>query len=156
MSQRHTHGSTARLRNEISRAPAATRELVSAALDLMVAQRPAPYPAASTQRVRALIDAQAWTDAVLAIADLDRSRAIRYVVNEDGEWHCRIGSHATVPHWLGDTAECSHAVLALSILGALIETLAWRAASDLSAVSAPRSSAGEIDAIPAVSCDNYS
>src|SRR5262249_50006384 len=43
MSQPHMHRCAAKLRNAISQAPAATAELVSAALDLMAARRPVPY-----------------------------------------------------------------------------------------------------------------
>jgi hypothetical protein len=155
MFQPHTQHSAAKLRNEISRAPAAASELVSAALDLMVARRAAPYRADWTRRVHALIEAQAWTDAVLAIAELDRSRAIHYVVYEDGEWHCRIGAQWAVPHWLGDSAEFCHPVLALAILGALVDTLGWAPETNLSPAPAPRWPAGETGSISAVSCDNY-
>jgi hypothetical protein len=152
MSQPHTRRSAAKLRNEISQAPTATSELVSAAHDLMTA-RCIPYRAAAMQRIRTLIDAQAWTDAVLAIADLDRSRAIHHVVHEDGEWHCRIGSHGAIPHWLGDTAEFSHPVIALAILGALVDTLGGRPATNVSPASAPQWRSDEMDATLAV--DNY-
>ncbi len=155
MFQPHPRRSSAKLRTEISQAPAATSELVFGALDLMVARRAAPYRAAWTQRIRALIDAQAWTDAVLAIADFDRSRSIHHVVYEDGEWHCRIGSQWAVPHWLGESAEFSHPVLALAILGALIDTLAWAPETRSSPASAARQQSGETNSIAAVSCDNY-
>jgi hypothetical protein len=154
MSQSHTRRSAAKVRSEISRTPTATSYLVAAALDLVVARRPLPYPTPQMQRVRALIDAQAWTDAVLAIADLDRSRAIQYLVYEDDEWHCRIGSHWALPNWLGDGAEFSHPVLALAILGALIDTLAWTPTT-VPPVSAPEWRSGETNAIPAISCENY-
>jgi hypothetical protein len=156
MSQPHTLRVATRLRNEICQAPAPNCELVSAALELMIARRPVPYPAARREQIRALIDAQGWTDAILAIADVDRSRVIRYIVHEDGEWHCRIGSHLAVPHWLDDNAEFSHPVLALAILGALVETLRWvPAAAGSSPASASRRPTADTEAIPAVSCDNY-
>lgn len=147
------HRVAAQLRNKISQAPAATSALVSAALGVVAARRPIAHRAVQTQQIRDLIDAKAWTDAVLAIADLDRSRAIQHLVYEDGEWHCRIGSHWALPHWLGDSAEFGHPVLALAILGALIDTLGWAEEADL--LPAPPLSCGEVDAIPAVSCDNY-
>jgi hypothetical protein len=155
MFQPHTCSASARLRNEISQAPAATSALVSAALDLMGARCAAPHGEARTQQVRALIDAHAWTDAALAIADLDRSRTIRHLVHEDGEWHCGIGSQWAVPDWLDDTAAFSHPVLALAILGALIDTLSWAPARDIPQSSAPRWPSRETDAISAVSVDNY-
>ncbi|HEY1541734.1 MAG TPA: hypothetical protein VGG01_04950 [Xanthobacteraceae bacterium] len=147
--------SSARLHNEISQAPAATSALVSAALDLVGARCAVPHGMARTQRVRALIDAQAWTDAALAIADLDRSRTIRHLVHEDGEWRCAIGSPWAVPDWLGDTATFSHPVLALAILGALIDTLSWAPTRDTPQSSAPRWPSCEADSISAVTVDNY-
>jgi hypothetical protein len=127
--------------------------LVSAALELMMVRRPLPYPAAVRERVRAMIDAQAWTDAILAIADIDRSRVIRHVVHDDGEWHCRIGSHLAVPHWLDEHAEFSHPVLALAILGALVD--ATSAATGSSAASTSRRPTADDEAVSAVGCDNY-
>jgi len=65
----------------------------------------------------------AWTDAALAMVELARSRAVRRLSRDDGEWRCAIGSQWPVPEWLDDVVEFSHPVLPLAILGALIEAL---------------------------------
>ena len=152
-----THGrrSPADLRDVLSGAPAASAELISAVLDLMAARRALPDRASRTQQIRALIDAQAWTDAALAIVDLDRSRAVRQLSHDEGEWSCRIGSQWAVPDWLDDSALFLHPALPLAILGALLESLAQREGAAIPATSVPSSGSRRGHSIAAVACDNY-
>ena len=154
----HRHRSAAELRHALDGAPQASADLVSAALDLMAARCALPDRAGRTQRIRTLIDAQAWTDAVLAIVDLDRSRGVRRIDCDGGEWLCRVGSRWAVPDWLDDSVQFTHPALPLAILGALMESLALGrggavAAATPTAVPPSRSRRG--DSIPAVACDNY-
>jgi len=147
--------SPAELRNELGVAQAASAELVSAALDLMAARCAMPNRADQAARIRELIGAQAWTDAVLAIVDLDHSRAVRRLIHDDGEWSCRIGSRWAVPDWLDDSVEFSHPVLPLAVLGALVDALRQAPATIRSSTSVPQSHASPAGSIPAVSCENY-
>src|SRR6516165_4114755 len=73
-------------------------------------------------RVRRLIEADAWTDAALALIDaaLPHWKVTRLAF-DDGEWFCRISKHWQLPDWLDDVVEARHEVLALAILSALIE-----------------------------------
>jgi hypothetical protein len=153
--RKHGHRSPAELRDDVCQAPAACTELVSAALDLVAARCAAPSCAGQARRIRALIGADAWTDAILAIVDLDRSRAIRQLSHDDGEWICRIGSRWAVPDWLDDSVHFSHPVLALAILGALLGALAQNEEAPVPATSVPSSRHGLGHSISAVSCDNY-
>ncbi len=150
-----THPSIGALRAKICCAQTVTAELASAALDLMAARSAAPGRTAQAQRVRSLIDGAAWTEAALAIADLDHSRTVRRLIHEDGEWHCRIGSRWAVPYWLDDSVEFSHPMLPLAILGALIEAAQQVPATVRTPTSVPRSQLGQAGSISAVSCDNY-
>lgn len=151
----HTHRSVGDLRDAVCRAPTTTAELLSAALDLLAARSAVPHRNAQVQRVRAFIDAQAWTEAALAIAGLAHSRAVRRLIHEDGEWHCRIGSQWVVPDWVDDSVEFSHPVLSLAILGALIDAVQQVPVTVRAATSVPLSRPGQVGSIPAVSCDNY-
>jgi hypothetical protein len=151
----HRRPSPAELRDALSGAPAASAELTSAALDVMAARCALPDRAGRTQRIRALIDTQAWTDAALAIVDLDRSRTVRQISHDEGEWSCRIGSRWAVPDWLDDSALFLHRALPLAILGALLESVAQRHEAAVPATSVPSSGSPRGHSIPAVACDNY-
>ena len=154
-SRTHSRQLPVELRDALFAAPAASAELVSAALDVMAARCALPDRASRTQRVRALIAAHAWTDAALAIAAFDHGRAVRRLVYEDGEWHCRIASPWAVPDWLDDSIDFSHSVLPLAILGALIDAPQLVPATARAPASVPRSQTVSAGSIPAVSCDNY-
>jgi hypothetical protein len=92
---------------------------------------------APAKRIHALVEAGAWTDAALALLDLELPRwTLRRLVYEDGEWRCCLGRQWPLPEWLDDTVEAGHPVLPLAILDALIEA---RAAAPTSASDARRS-----------------
>jgi hypothetical protein len=67
-------------------------------------------------RVKRLIDAGAWTDATLALLELELPQwTLRGIVYEDGEWHCRLSRQAQLPLGLDEVAEASHKILSLAI-----------------------------------------
>ncbi len=69
-----------------------------------------------------LIAAQAWTDAALALLELELPQwRVRRLVYDDGEWHCALSRHRAMPDWLDQTIETRDADLAQAILGALAE-----------------------------------
>ena len=150
-----THRASEDLRRQICRLDAVTGDLASTVLDCALAHCGAPNRAERAQRIRELIAAMAWTDAALAMVELARSRAVRRLSRDDGEWRCAIGSQWPVPEWLDDVVEFSHPVLPLAILGALIEALARSRAESTSTASVPQCRSDLVDSIPAVSCDNY-
>jgi hypothetical protein len=143
------------LRVRVRRAEAATAELLSSALDLMAPQAAAPARDAQARRVRDLIAAQAWTEAALALVALDRARALRRLVYDDGDWHCRIGSQWPVPEWLDDAITFSHAALPLAILGAALDAIARGHAPPAPATAVPPSRFDRRESVAAVCADNY-
>jgi hypothetical protein len=150
-----THSAPETLQREISRADAVTAELVSAVLDLALARCATPNRAQRAQRIRELIGVQAWTDAALALVELDRARVVRRLYHDDGDWHCMIGSQWPMPEWLDDTVELAHPVLPLAILGALIDALDQNRAVPAPATSVPQSSSDLRDTTAAICCDNF-
>lgn len=73
-------------------------------------------------RVERLIAAQAWTDAALALLELELPQwRVRRLIYDDGEWHCALSRHRAMPDWLDQTIETRDADLAQAILGALAE-----------------------------------
>jgi hypothetical protein len=132
-----------------------TAALVRAVRDIAAIRCATPDRAARLKRINTLIDAQAWTDAALAIAALDHAYAVRRIERDDGEWHCTIGSQWRVPAWLDRGTWYSHSVLPLAIIGAMVEALGQGApAAHVVAMPNGRSNVRD-DVIAPVDCDNY-
>jgi hypothetical protein len=75
-----------------------------------------------TERIEQLIAMGAWTDAALALVELELPQwRVRRLVYDSGEWHCALSRQRELPDWLDDSVEGRHADLALAILSALVE-----------------------------------
>jgi hypothetical protein len=69
-------------------------------------------------RIAQLFGGGAWSDAALALIELELPAwKPRRLVYEDGEWHCSLSRHPNLPVALDDTANASHDVLPLAIIG---------------------------------------
>lgn len=108
LSHLHVHDPFDKLQREISGANLATADLVLAVLDLALARCALSDRGEQANRIHELIGAQAWTDAMLALVALDRSRVLRHVIYEEGEWRCTLGSLWPLPAWVDDTIEFAH------------------------------------------------
>jgi hypothetical protein len=147
------------LKEAVRTADDVSAALMRSVLDVAAPRCATPDRAARVGRIGALIDAQAWTDAALALAALDRAHAVRHVAFDDGKWWCRIGSQWAFPEWLDDTIWCGHPVLALAIVGAVLDALSqdvpaerretWRTSQR----AEHRAEHG--DDIASFGCDNY-
>src|SRR6478672_10763981 len=83
---------------------------------------PSTEGSAKAARVDRLIQSQAWTDAALALIDLELPQwQIRRLAYDDGEWYCSLSRQREVPDWLDEAIETRHADLALAILSAFVE-----------------------------------
>ncbi|MDE5456506.1 hypothetical protein GWE18_27510 [Bradyrhizobium sp. CSA112] len=91
-------------------------------------------------RIERLIWSQAWTDAALALIDLELPQwQVRRLAYDDSEWHCALSRQRELPDWLDQAVEGCHADLALSILSAFVEAQRINApASRTSVLSVPR------------------
>ena len=77
---------------------------------------------AKAARIERLIQSHAWTDAALALIDLELPQwQIRRLVYDDGEWYCALSRQRELPDWLDQSVEARHADLALAILSAFVE-----------------------------------
>ena len=75
-----------------------------------------------TARLEQLIRTGAWTDAALALIDLELPLwQVRRLAYDDGEWHCALSRERELPDWLDQSIETRHADLALAILSAFVE-----------------------------------
>ena len=75
-----------------------------------------------TARIGQLICSGAWTDATLALLDLELPLwQIRRVAYDEGEWYCALSRERELPDWLDQSIEGRHPDLALAILTAFVE-----------------------------------
>jgi hypothetical protein len=73
-------------------------------------------------RLARLIESHAWTDATLALIDLELPQwQVRRLAYDDGEWYCALSRQRGLPDWLDQSIETRHADLALAILSAFVE-----------------------------------
>jgi len=92
-------------------------------------------------RIERLMKSEAWTDAALAMIDLELPLwQVRRIAYDDGEWYCALSRERELPDWLDRSIEARHADLPLAIMSAFVEARR---------ISAPRS----MTSVPAVSHD---
>jgi hypothetical protein len=96
-------------------APAVTADLISEVTG--TASRRLPV------RIERLIESGAWTDAALALLELELPHwQLRRLAYDDGEWHCALSRQRELPDWLDDrSVESHHVDLAMAILSAFVE-----------------------------------
>ena len=75
-----------------------------------------------TERIETLIRLGAWTDAALALIELELPQwQVRRLAYGDGEWYCALSRERELPDWLDQSVEARHSDLELAILSALVE-----------------------------------
>jgi hypothetical protein len=108
-----------------------TSELMSEVIGEACRRFPSMGQAEKTARIETLIGSEAWTDAALALVDLELPLwQVRRIAYDEGEWYCALSRERELPDWLDRSIETRHADLALAILSALV---------DAQAISAPHS-----------------
>jgi hypothetical protein len=108
-----------------------------------------------TERVQQLIQLGAWTDAALALIDLELPQwRVRRLAYDSGEWHCALSRERELPDWLDQSVEGRHADLALAILSAFVEVQHLDASSRRTSVPA----AGRSESLfyEPLCCDSFS
>jgi hypothetical protein len=140
------------LEQRLRGARAITRELMSE----VIAQACLRFTACggpAKAAVNRLIESRAWTDAALALLELELPQwGLQRIVHEDSEWFCSLSRQPQLPLGLSDIAEASHEVLALAILIALLEARRAAAVSAAGWTSVP-----QVRPHPdaAACCDNF-
>ncbi len=108
-----------------------------------------------TAGVQQLIPSRAWTDATLALIDLELPFwRIRRLAYDDGEWYCALSRERELPDWLDQAIEVRHTDLSLAILGAFVE--AQRISERESRTSVPAVKATASEFYEPLSIDNFS
>jgi hypothetical protein len=110
-----------RLRNT----QAMTRPLMLEIIDKACRRVPSLGRSGRTAHLMRLIDAEAWTDAALALLELELPLwQVRRVAYDEGEWHCALSRERELPDWLDAAVEGRHGELALALLSAFVEVQA--------------------------------
>jgi hypothetical protein len=141
-----------KLEAQLRRAQAPTAELISD----VIAEACVCFAArggAAKLRIHRLIESGAWTDAALALLELELPQwKLRRIVYEDREWHCALSRHPQLPLELDEVAEASHEILPLALLVALLQ-----ASRDVAASAARVTAVPQVYPTPgyAICCDNF-
>ena len=110
------------LADQIRSAQAVTPDLVSHVVDTACVRLPALGRTEKAARLSRLIDAGAWTEAALALIEVELPQwQVRRLVHDDGEWLCSLSREPNLPMEFDDTVDVGHEILPLALLGALLE-----------------------------------
>ena len=116
-----------------------TAEFLSDIIRQTCRRFPSESPSSKTARVERLIQSGAWTDAALALIDLELPQwQIRRIAYDEGEWHCALSRQRELPEWLDQSVEGRHTDLALAILSAFVEAQQTSASASRPSVPAVR------------------
>jgi hypothetical protein len=108
-----------------------------------------------TARIQRLIASEAWTDAALALIDLELPLwQVRRIAYDDGEWYCALSRERELPDWLDRSIEAHHADLALAILSAFVD--AQHITTPSSKPSVPSVQRDSTPLYRPLCCDNFS
>jgi hypothetical protein len=142
------------LSDRLRDAHAVTPELMSEIADTACRRFPSMGQSEKTARIERLIASEAWTDAALALIDLELPLwQVRRIAYDEGEWYCALSRERELPDWLDRSIEVRHTDLALAMLGAFVE--AQRIAAPSSRPSVPAVSRDAHPLYEPVCCDNF-
>ena len=148
------HRDPGELDHRLRDAHAVTSELISEVIGETCRRFPSVGQSEKTERIERLIQTGAWTDAALALIDLELPLwQVRRIAFDEGEWYCALSRERELPDWLDRSIEAHHADLALAILSAFV---------DAESIATP-SSKTSVPAVPRdgnplyepVCCDNF-
>jgi hypothetical protein len=142
-----------RLDEELRFAPQPTPDLFAKIVGGACSRIAVLSKSAKAAQIDRLIKSSAWTDAALALLELELPAwKLRRLVCEDGEWICSLSRQPNLPATLDDTIDASHELMPLAILLAFVQV---RRGTDVtrqvvSAVPAVQSATDQL-----VCCDNF-
>ena len=135
-------------------AHAATPELMSEIVGTACRRFPSMGQSEKTARLDRLITSEAWTDAALALIDLELPLwQVRRIAYDEGEWYCALSRERELPDWLDRSIEVGHPDLALAMLSAFVEAQRMTAPSSRPSVPAVARDANPL--YEPVCCDNF-
>ncbi len=87
-------------------AHAVTTDLMSQVIGETCRRFPSMGQTGKTARIEQLIGSGAWTDAALALIDLELPQwQVRRLAYDEGEWYCALSRERELPDWLDQSVE---------------------------------------------------
>lgn len=149
------HHDSRRINDRLRDAHAVTAEFMSEVIGETCRRFPSVGQTEKTARIERLIQSEAWTDAALALIDLELPLwQVRRIAYDEGEWYCALSRERELPDWLDRSIEARHAELALAILSAFVD--AQSISVPASRPSVPNVSRDANPLYEPVCCDNFS
>src|ERR1700730_2798465 len=149
------HHDALELGDRLGCAPAVTAELMARIIGEVWRRFPSTGQSDKTARIEQLIGSEAWTDAALALIDLELPLwQVRRIAYDEGEWYCALSRERELPDWLDSSIEARHPDLALAILSAFVET--QRISARSSKTSVPPVARDVLPLYEPLCCDNFS
>jgi hypothetical protein len=129
------HHDPGELNDRLRDAHAATADLMSQVIGETCRRFPSAGQTEKTAKIERLIGSGAWTDAALALIDLELPLwQVRRIAYDEGEWYCALSRERELPDWLDRSIETRHADLALAILSAFVDAQRINAPSSRTSV----------------------
>jgi hypothetical protein len=144
----------AALGDRLRAAHTVTADLMSDVIGEVCRRFPSMGRNQKTARIERLIEAEAWSDAALALIDLELPLwQVRRIAYDEGEWHCALSRQRELPDWLDQSIEAHHEDFPLAILSAFVDARRVTAPRSRTSVpTAPRDA--EMPCMP-FCCDNF-
>ncbi|THD71457.1 MAG: hypothetical protein E7813_05435 [Bradyrhizobium sp.] len=148
------HPSREELSNRLREAQATTTELILEVIGEICRRFPSAGQTEKTARIERLIRSGAWTDAALALIDLELPQwQVRRIAYDEGEWYCALSRERELPEWLDQSIEARHTDLPLALLCAFVDAQRTTAPSSKTSVPAVPHEASTL--YEPVVCDNF-
>jgi len=148
------HHDPVELDDRLRNAHAATSELIAEVIGEACRRFPSAGQSEKTEWIERLIASGAWTDAALALIDLELPLwQVRRIAYGEGAWYCALSRERKLPDWLDRSVESRHADLALAILSAFVD--AQRADLPASTTSVPTVPRDASPLYEPACCDNF-
>jgi hypothetical protein len=148
------HRDPIELSDRLRDAHAVTAELISEVIGTTCRRFPSAGQTEKSARIERLIESGAWTDAALALIDLELPQwQVRRIAYDEGEWYCALSRERELPDWLDRSIEARHADLPLAILSAFVD--AQRINTPQSRTSVPAVPREVNPLYEPVCCDNF-
>ena len=140
--------------DRLREASGVTPELLSDIIGTACQRLPLIRRTRDYDRLQQLIQSAAWTDATLALLELELPQwRLRYITYDAGEWHCALSRQRELPDWLDDSVEGHHTHLTLAILSAFVGV--QRSDTPPAGIVAPEASCADEMLDVRLCCDNF-
>jgi len=148
------HRESGQLSERLRAAHTVTTGLMSEVVGEACRRFPSMGQSEKSARIERLMKSEAWTDAALAMIDLELPLwQVRRIAYDDGEWYCALSRERELPDWLDSSIEAHHADLALAILSAFVD--AQRIVASQSKPSVPAAPREARPIYTPLCCDNF-